>query len=373
MELAILTYHIVNTIISIYCVLCVSSQLHDLINGKGTKDYYSRMVSTPSLSLKLNLTLTVSDVCLGVIARSKGHPRCAFPSPPRPKIFSISCSFWKIAENLGSGPIISGVGPTWTHFVKLLQQGDFKLYLKWQSLFRLILRFIEFQNERQRRVMEFILSMQMLQEFDNPADIPFPPPPLEGIDNAVFQHHMGAPLPPPLPTASASALDRPGSPAPPPPYSSLDRPPEYSTLPRVVMAAPSSTASSHGAGTSASHAPVQGTRRQCGTGVAQGILQRQSNSSNNTGNSSRSSYSPRNKECPAYSAPSLGSSWNTQTSSSTSGANRDVITSGDAQNSRSHGNASASHDVSRRISDDCDGYSDISSVSCPRRSNVHRV
>ena len=233
---------------------------------------------------------------------------------------------------------------------------------------------IEFQNERQRRVMEFILSMQMLQEFDNPADIPFPPPPLEGIDNVMFQHHTGAPLPPPLPTASASALDRPGSPAPPPPYSSLDRPPEYSTLPRVVMATPSS-ASSHGAGTSASHAPVQGTRRQRGTGVAQGILQRQSNSSNNSGNNSRSSYrySPRNEECPAYSAPSLGSSWNTHASSSTSGVNRDVITSDSAQNSRSQGNAPPSHDVSRRISDDCDGYSDISSVSCPRRSNVHRV
>ena len=49
-ELAILTYHIVNTIISIYCVLCVSSQLHDLIHGKGTKDYYRRMVSNPSPS-----------------------------------------------------------------------------------------------------------------------------------------------------------------------------------------------------------------------------------------------------------------------------------------------------------------------------------
>ena len=224
--------------------------------------------------------------------------------------------------------------------------------------------------------MEFILSMQMLQEFDNPADIPFPPPPLEGIDNAVFQHHTGAPLPSPLPTACASALDRPGSPAPPPPYSSLDRPSEYSTLPRVVVAAPSSSASSQGAGTSASHASVQGTRRPRGTGVALGILQRQSNSSNNTGNNSRSSYrySPRNEECPAYSAPSLGSSWNTHaSSSSTSGANRDVITSDGAQNSRSQGNAPASHDVSRRISDDFDGYSDISSVSCPRRSNVHRV
>ena len=236
---------------------------------------------------------------------------------------------------------------------------------------------IFFQNERQRRVMEFILSMQTLQEFDNPADIPFPPPPLEGIDNAVFQHHTGAPLPPPLNTASASAsaLDRPGSPAPPPPYSSLNRPPEYSTLPRIVTAAPSSTVSSQGAGTSVSHASVQGTRRQRGTGVAQGILQRQSNSSNNSGNNSRSSYrySPRNEECPAYSAPSLGNSRNTHASSSTSGANHDVITSGGAQNSRSQGNASASHDVSRRISDDCDGYSDISSVSCPRRSNVHRV
>ena len=224
--------------------------------------------------------------------------------------------------------------------------------------------------------MEFILSMQMLQEFDNPADIPFPPPPIEGIDNAVFQHHTGVPLPPPLPTASASALDRPGSPAPPPPYSSLDRPPEYSTLPHVVMAAPSSAVSSQGEGNSASHPSVQETRRQRGTGVAQGILQRQSNSSNNTGNNSRSSYrySPRNEECPAYSAPSLGSSWNTHaSSSSTSGANRDVITSDGAQNSRSQGNASASHDVSRRISDDCDGYSDISSVSCPRRTNVHRV
>ena len=220
--------------------------------------------------------------------------------------------------------------------------------------------------------MEFILSMQMLQEFENP-DIPFPPPPLEGIDNAVFQHHTGAPLPPPLP--SASALDRPGSPVPPPPYSALDRPPEYSTLPRVVTTS-SSAASSHSAGANGSHAPVQGTRRQRGAGVAQGILQRQSNSSSNSnsGNSRRSyRYSPRDEECPAYNAPSLGSSWNTHASSSTTGANHGVTTSGAAQTSSDHGHLAASRDVSRRISDDCDGYSDISSVSCPRRSNVHRV
>ena len=43
-ELAILIFHTVNSILSLYCIMCVTSQLHDLMNGKGTKDYYRRLV-----------------------------------------------------------------------------------------------------------------------------------------------------------------------------------------------------------------------------------------------------------------------------------------------------------------------------------------
>ena len=185
--------------------------------------------------------------------------------------------------------------------------------------------------------------MQMLQEFDCP-DVPLPPP-LEGIDNAVFQ--AGTPLPPPLP-------DRPGSPAPPPPYSSLDKPPEYSTLPRDGQ----STSQATRQVTGTRQARGQGTSQQRRGGVAQGILQRQGARQAQSQGTSQTI-----DECPAYSAPSLGSSWNSQT---TSAVNDDVTTG-------NHGSSAVSNDVTRPNVDDCDGYSDISSVSSPTRRGPYVV
>ena len=179
--------------------------------------------------------------------------------------------------------------------------------------------------------MEFIISMQMLQEFDCP-DLPLPPP-LEGIDNAVFQ------------TGTPPVADRPGSPAPPPPYSAIDKPPEYSTLPRDGQ----STRQTQGESTNQVPGRVPRTRQLQAQGIsqariggiAQGILHRHS-----TGHVEGSS-----EDCPAYIAPSLGSSWNTRTHTRTAG-----------NDTSSHGN------VVRVAVEDCDGYSDISSVSSPTRT-----
>ena len=183
--------------------------------------------------------------------------------------------------------------------------------------------------------MEFIISMQMLQEFDCP-DVPLPPP-LEGIDNAVFQ------------TGTPPVADRPGSPAPPPPYSTIDKPPEYSTLPRDGQ----STRQTQGESTSQVPSRVPRTRQPQGQGisqariggVAQGILHRHGNRH----------VEGSSEDCPAYIAPSLGSSWNTRTPSA-------------GNDNSSHGNGSAPLDVVRVAVDDCNGYSDISSVSSPTRT-----
>ncbi len=86
------------------------------------------------------------------------------------------------------------------------------------------------QAERQRRVLDFIMGMQMLSDMECPAPTPLPIPE-GGIQNLTFDYHSEGAIPYPPPGGDMSP--------PPPPYSALDKPPEYSTLPRDPQPRPS--------------------------------------------------------------------------------------------------------------------------------------
>ncbi len=140
--------------------------------------------------------------------------------------------------------------------------------------------------------------MQRLQE----GDLPFqgPPPPLEGVDNVVFNSEV--PIPPPPPTSPNNQ----DTSLPPPPYSSLDldKPPDYSTLPREGCSRPG----------------LQCDGQASNSGRAQGILGRRharqmmERSQRTNG---RFAETGQGQVCPEYRAAALGRSWDQNTDAQT--------------------------------------------------------